>query len=279
MISGIKNWLLHRGSQPGANFEPGFYAVGYPKTGNTWIRILLGRYVQLLYGLQDMPLFDQAEMHDLQTGGYQGPTGLFTHSPLTWVSQQASDLDHASVIAPFSGKRVLLLVRHPLDTLVSSFMHSKHKVSPPYGGTIEEFVSDSVHGLTKLFRFYQLWADHINEAECLLLVRYEDTHANPVAQLRRLAIFVGADVDEALLIEAAAYASFDNLKQLETEGTRFVYKSSGFNAFGDGRRDVPDAYHVRKGQVAGYSSELPAEVVDALEARVLDEMPHLYGYL
>lgn len=279
MMKGIRKWLPNRTARPDVAFEPDFYAVGYPKTGNTWIRILLGRYAQLVHGLPEMPLFDQAEMQDLKAGGYRGATGLFTHDPLTWETQKASDLDRDSVIAPLAGRRVALLVRHPLDTLASSFMHSRHKVSPPYEGTVVEFFSDAVHGLDKLLRFYQLWADHRGEAGDFVLVRYEDTHADPVAQLRRLVNFVGERVDETAINEATAYASFDNLKKLETAGARFVYKSSGFNAFGDGARDDPNAYHVRKGQVAGYRYEIPAEVVDALEARVRDEMPQIYGYL
>ena len=172
----------------------------------------------------------------------------------------------------------MLLVRHPLDTLVSSFMHSKYKVSPPYAGEIEGFVSDPVHGLDKLFRFHELWATHQGDAQEVLLVRYEDTHADPAGQLRRIIAFVGERVDEAAIDEATGYASFDNLKQIETAGTRLVYKSSGFNAFGDGARDDPNAFHVRKGQVAGYRSELPPEAIPGLEARVLNEMPAFYGY-
>ena len=37
------------------------YFVGYPKTGNTWVRYMLGQYVQLTCELPELPLFDATD--------------------------------------------------------------------------------------------------------------------------------------------------------------------------------------------------------------------------
>ena len=256
-----------------------FVAIGFPKTGNTWTRIMLGRYVQLVHGLNDVPLFDSNEMADLVRNGYGGATGTFTHHPLTWERQVAGDLSFDNVIAPFLGKKVIFLTRHPLDALVSHFMHAKFKVpSAPYPGTLTEFIMDPVQGLEKFFKFHDVWARHHGDVNEFLLWRYEDVRRDPDGQLKRLLVFLGEEVKEGAVREAIQFSSFENLKAMETSGKKFVYKSSGFDAFGEGPRDDPNAFHVRKGLVGGYRDELPAELLGMLEQRVKAEMPAFFGY-
>ncbi len=76
--------LLGRGKTFLGMAEPrfDFTAVGYPKTGNTWTRVMLGRYVQKAYDLKEMPLFDPQEMVDLRAGGYSSDESGFVCEPL-----------------------------------------------------------------------------------------------------------------------------------------------------------------------------------------------------
>ncbi|WP_170267158.1 sulfotransferase domain-containing protein [Youhaiella tibetensis] len=279
MTNYLRNWFQNRrqNARP-AKTAFDFYSIGYPKTGNTWTRILLGSYVRSLHNLPELPLFDPVEMAELKSRGYDGPTGIFTHQPLEWSDQDSGELTFQNVIAPFLEQKVILLVRHPLDTLVSSFMHWKHRSTPQYSGTLRDFVSDPVFGLDKLLRFYQLWADHHTAVGSFLCARYEDTHRDTTGQLSRLVAFLEERVDENAIRDAVSFSSFENLKGLEASGTRLVYKSSGFHAFGDGDRSNPDAFHIRNGKVAGYRTELPPEIIADLEERVQAEMPQIYGY-
>jgi len=257
-----------------------FIAVGYPKTGNTWTRILLGRYVQLLYGLEETPLFDEVEQHRLRKGGYVGPAGCFTHEPLEWRSQTAQDLTIEAVVAPMQrADRTVLLVRHPLDTIVSSYMHSRYKDPiSPFEGDIAEFVDHPVMGLEKLFSFYRLWEPVLSDPRRLLIWRYEDAAFSPVAQLARLVAFLGLPGERVKLEQSVAFASFDELRAREAQGRDFIYESTGFRAFGPGSRDDPNAFHVRRGVVGGYRDELPQDLIPVLEQRVREGMPTIYGY-
>lgn len=273
--------LLGRGQKEvsHATSGSGFVAVGYPKTGNTWARIMLGHYVQLVHELDHLPLFDANEMAELTRRGYRGSKGVFTHQPLTWESQLPGDLSYENVIAPFLGQKVLFLTRHPLDTLVSHFMHAKYKVpDAPYPGNLIDFILDPVQGFDKFIRFHELWATHHGDVGEFFLWRYEDVRRDPAGQLKRLLAFLGEAVDEAAIRDAIEFASFENLKAMESSGEKLVYKSSGFNAFGDGPRDDPNAFHIRKGEVGGYKNELAPEVVSELEPRVKAEMPVFFGY-
>lgn len=264
----------------GRRQQQSFAGLGYPKTGNTWTRIMLGHYVKTIFGLDHVPLFDRGEMEEMARKGYGGPVGTFTHGPLVWDRQTAQDLSYDNTVKPFIHQRVVFLTRHPLDVLVSSFMHSKYRArqKPPYPGHLEDFVDDPVYGLGKFLRFHELWARHHGEAEGFLLWRYEDLRVSPEAQLRRLLTFLGTEIQESAVSEAVKFASFDNLKAMESAGERLVYLSTGFNAFGDGPKDNPNAFHVRKGQVGGYRSEIAPKLVEALEAEVREKMPKFFGY-
>lgn len=256
-----------------------FVAVGYPKTGNTWTRIMLGRYVQLVHGLDHLPLFDASEMAELSRRGYRGSVGTFTHQPLVWETQLPEDLTYENVIAPFLQQRVLFLTRHPLDTLVSHFMHAKYKVpGAPYPGNLIDFILDPVQGIEKLTRFHELWATYHDDVFEFFLWRYEDVREYPTEQLKRLLAFLGEAVDDVAIRDAVEFASFENLKAMESSGKKIIYKSSGFNAFGDGPRDDPNAFHIRKGEIAGYKNELSPEHIAEFEQRVKAEMPAFFGY-
>jgi hypothetical protein len=257
---------------------PTFIAVGYPKVGNTWLRVTLGRYLYERYALAEMPLMDPAEFGMLASSGCQA-IGEFTHRPLVWTGQTARDLTVDTVVAPYRSMKTVLLIRHPLDALVSLYMHEKFQNVPsPYPGSLVDFADDPVFGLEKALRFYRLWADGQASVRQLFLWRYEDATADPVAVLARLLEFLGESIALDLVVKAVAYGSFDNMKAIEASGTLPVFKSSGFRIFATGNPSNPNAFHVRKGAVGGYRHELPPLVLDRLERRVAREMPALFGY-
>lgn len=270
---------LRKKSDPDDRQRSRFVGLGYPKTGNTWTRIMLGHYVRLVYGLDHLPLFDVDEMEMLASGGYRGPIGTFTHYPLVWDQQTAADLNYENTVKPFVEQRIVFITRHPLDVLVSHFMHAKHKVpESPYPGDLADFLADPIQGLDKFLRFHELWANHHHAVDAFLLWRYEDLCNAPDAQLIRLLAFLDEEVDDSAVSEAVKFASFENLKAMESAGERLVYQSSGFNAFGDGPKNDPNAFHVRKGKVGGYRDELAPELTGRLEERIRNEMPAFFGY-
>jgi len=255
-----------------------FVAVGYPKTGNTWARVMLGRYLQIAYGLPFMPLFDGGEKADLLNAGYSGPRGVFTHAPLTFDGQVAMDLTYDNVVAPFTHKVVVLLVRHPLDALVSAYMQAVHRTAIPYRGTLPEFVADPVHGLDVLLKFYQLWAAHRSKPRGLWLWRYEDVRRSPVDHLKSLIEFLGARLESSAIADAIEYSSLDSMRAMERSTDTPVYRSSGLPIFATGDVNNPDAHHVRKGEIGGYKQYFDEETRSRLEKRISHEMPRWYGY-
>lgn len=276
MLRNLFKWRRH--DAEAVAVKESFSAVGYPKVGNTWIRLMLGKYLQLSYDLPELPVMDVAEFESLAAAGCK-TIGTFTHGPIDWTSQTAADLTADNVIAPFLGRRVLFLTRHPLDTLVSLYMHERFQRGCHYDGSLVDMINDSIFGIDKLIRFHQLWAENYKRITSIMVVRYEDTRADPCKIFKDIVYFLGEPVNADFIRRAVEFASFENLKALEASGNVPKYKSSQLNIFGTGDKENPNAFHVRKGKVGGWRDELEPDIAHALEQRVRDEFPSQFGYV
>lgn len=254
------------------------YFVGYPKTGNTWTRFMLGRYVQLLAAAGEMPLFDEQDWLGRCVRPPVGPSMHFTHRPLLWEGQTADDLDEGNVVAPFLKKKVVLIARHPLDVLVSHWFQERHQVANATALDLREFIDSPVFGINKYLRFHGLWRDQSPQVDGFHLLRYEDTKLDPEASFRGLLEFLNIEVNNDVLASAIDYASFDNMKQMEASGNVPKYGSSGLKVFATGNASNENSYHVRKGKVGGYRDYLDAAVVRDLQVRIRQELGDWLGY-
>jgi hypothetical protein len=272
------NFFSRRRSERAVEEPFSFVAVGYPKVGNTWLRVTLGRYMQKLAGLPDLPLFEPGDSLRLSKAVGPAGAGYFTHAPLEWTTQTASELRYENVVHPFREQKVIILVRHPLDALVSFHKQNVHRVKPkPFSGDVVQFIESPIYGLNKLITFYELWRDSLEHGN-VMLWRYEDARANMESSFREVLTFLQLPLVDELISDAAAYGSFDNMKAMEKSQAPLRYRSSGFQIFASGDLSNPDGFHVRKGEVGGFRGELRPEDADMFEAIVRNRMPSRYGY-
>lgn len=258
------------------------YFICYPKTGNTWIRFMLSKYMQLFCNMPEMPLFDKFDIIGRCLKTCTGHSILFTHDPLIWSNQTSSDLNFNNVIKPYIRKKVVLIVRHPLDVQASFLFHKMFQV--PYGehthdsfdGHLKDFLEHPVFGLEKLFAFYNIWADAGNKVDSFYVLRYEDMRTDPVAKFKELLEFLDVKVIDHMVNEAVNYASFDNMKQMEKK-SNMLY-DSGFKVFNTGDKNNPDAYHVRRGKVGGYEDYLTEQEVLKYVEIIAKNLHPIYGY-
>jgi hypothetical protein len=254
-----------------------FVAVGYPKVGNTWLRITLGNYLAERYALASVPLMDAAEFDTLAAAGARA-IGEFTHRPLEWTGQTANDLSYETVVGPFLASPVVLLARYPLDTIVSLFMQERFRnPQSPFEGSIADFIDHPVFGIEKLIRFHRLWDEARHDAK-VLLWRYEDALADALREVARVLAFLGEPVDHAMAARAVEKASFENLRALEVSGRQPRYQSSNLPIFATGDPANQNALHNRRGVAGGYRDEIPAALIPGLEDRIAREMPAWFGY-
>lgn len=234
------------------------YLLSYPKTGRTWLRVLIGKALCDRYGLPPALVLDTLRLTTM--------AGLrradFYHDGSAMVDGRSwRELDASKV--GYRGKRVLLLGRDVRDTLVSAYLQATRRVDL-YDGPIAGFVRDERYGVEKVLAFYRQWHAARTVPDAFAFLRYEAMHSDPRAALRLALNFLGAhDVDDALISAAVEFGRFDNMKLIEAEG-RFP----GHVLSAPSRSD-PEAFKVRKGEVGGYRRYLSAEdvaYVDACEA-------------
>lgn len=247
----------------------------YPKTGNTWLRMLLGRYLQRLENLPFLPLLEGTDEERRSIGW----TIKFSHGPLLWDTQTAVELTDANVCQPYLHDKVMLIVRHPLDALLSHFMHVHNQAGQhdanSLPATFDAFIRHPVWGVSKYLAYYNLWAARMPNPR-ISIVRYEDMHESPQDTVRRLLDFLKVSIRDDLVTDAISFASFDNMRSME-EKQPPTYRSSGFKIFSTGDRANPNAFHVRSGKIGGYRDHLSADQQTEHELTVQQLSP-VYGY-
>ena len=216
------------------------YFIGYPKTGNTWLRFMLGRYIQLICDLPQLPLFDETDHLGRCKTFCAGPAMQFTHRPLLWRDQRAVALNRENVIAPFQNKRIVLLVRHPLDTLVSHWLQRKYRTEENCAGSLLEFLDDPAWGIEKFIRFYSLWFEYRESVKSFSLLRYEDLRAQPQTTFDRLLQYADIRRQEDKIVQSVTDADFANMKKIELDDKGPKYSSSGLGIFATGDRKNPE---------------------------------------
>lgn len=232
------------------------FLVSFPKCGRTWLRVMVGIALGERFGVQvrNLRRFTNA---DIRHPGV--PRVLATHddSPQGKRAHQVIGNKRG-----YRGAKVILLVRDPGDVVVSLYFHVTRRRRQAYDGSLSDFVRDPVGSLASLLAFYDAWAAHLAAAN-VLLVRYEDMHADPRRELRRVLDFLGVgQVRDATVERAVEEASFDRLQRMEREGT------AGTRALRTKTAADPESYKVRRGKVGGYVDYLDDADVSYVAAAV-----------
>jgi hypothetical protein len=252
--------------------------VSFGKSGRTWLRVMISRYYQLVYGISERSLLGFENYHRRNP---KIPKIFFTHD--NYIKDYTGETDSK---ASFYGKKVVLLVRNPKDIAVSQYFQWQHRMRPakkrlnrypPHGADVSpyEFVMDPDCGLPAIIAFLNLWAREAERVEHLLIVRYEDMRADPDKTLRRVMEFIdGSPADEAAVSGAVEYSSVENMRKLEE---RNVFWLAG-GRMKPGKKGDPDSYKVRRAKVGGYKDYFDDAQVKAIDDLVRVELSPTYGY-
>lgn len=237
------------------------YIISYPKSGRTWLRVLIGKAVCLRYNLPDALM--------LETDRLTAAAGLsrtaFTHDYseiLTGLPYQALPADRSE----YAGKKVVFIVRDAKDVLVSSYFQATRRTYK-YKGSISDFIRSDKYGIRKVVTFYNIWHANRHVPKEFLLVRYEDMHADPAQALISTLRFIGlSEVPQRIVQEAVNFARFDNMKKMEAAG---IFRDAKMRP---GDAGDEESFKVRKGKVGGY-----AEYLSEADVRYIDEVVEEMG--
>jgi hypothetical protein len=180
------------------------FLVSYPKSGNTWLRFLAGNYVS---NTQVDFVGLHVVMPDLHLDAALAAPAL---------TRPRFIKSHSAFDASFP--RVVYLVRDGRDVAVSSYFHQiKFKLiqeQTTFSQFILGFIENGFHANDGP------WSDHVESwigtpRDSVLLVKYEDTLADPAATLRAILAFADLPVEEARVARAVERSSFAQMRSLE----------------------------------------------------------------
>lgn len=242
-------WVQNRRAQ--------VFIVSYPKTGRTWVRMLLKTALENYTGVKAT---DPLEFHELSDADARVPRIRVIHDdePHWKVPSQLRRNK-----AKYGGKKVVLLIRDPRDTMVSLYlqMTKRWRVFLPEWKSIDTFIWQDRGALKSMVAYYNIWAESRNLPGDLMLIRYEDIHADPKTVLRQLLAFIGIGaVDDRLIADAVEQNRIDRVREREAAG-EFETKRLQPGIAGD-----PESLKARKGKVGGWSEYIS----DAEAARIAD---------
>jgi hypothetical protein len=258
--------------------------IGHPKSGNTWLRVMLSRLYQVRHGLPSSTIAKSDELARLHPAV---PPILATNG---WYSYEAVVGQALDVEAPESElrhKKVVLLVRNPCDIAVSWYFQFTKRQSAYkrelINGSIPhpidrraismwDFVRHSDIGLPSLIDYLNTWVRNVSKLDRAITVRYEDLRARPEEELARIAALLDPSFTRQEIEEAVSFGSFDNLRKLETQG---FFRYGGLNL--RNAKD-PETFKVRRGKVGGFRDYFTAEQAAELEGLVASRLDPSLGY-
>tara|TARA_R110002049_G_scaffold31098_5_gene105841 strand:+ start:1 stop:942 length:942 start_codon:yes stop_codon:yes gene_type:complete len=261
-----------------------FLIIGHPKSGNTWLKVMISRLYQMRYNLPESKLINTDEFARKIP---EIPRLAATNGYYSYEGEVGKLLACGAPDNPLRHKPVLFLARNPIDIAVSWFHQFTKRQSrakqelinhfiehPIDRRTVQmwDFVRHSDIGLPSLIEFQNTWARNVAELEHGMLARYEDLRAEPVPTLLKITQLMGENFSEEEVRAAVEWGSFDNLQKLETSGT---FSQGGMKLV---NANDPSTFKVRRGKVGGYRDDFNAEQVAELEALVRDNILPELGY-
>lgn len=234
------------------------FLISFPKCGRTWLRMMLGHALLIRFGFPERRLM-LATKAAIDRPGM--PRILATHDDDPQVKPARRVFTDKGA---YRDRKVIFLVRDPRDLLVSYYFHRSKRTTGEFRfeGDLDDFLSAGI--VESLVAFYNAWARQKEVPAGFLLVRYEDIHADPAGQLRRVLDFIGVEgVDDDAIMRAVDLSSFDRMQEIERTGSRRG------RSLRPGDPADPDSFKVREGRVGGHRDALTEAQRADLDRRLL----------
>jgi hypothetical protein len=255
--------------------------VRHPKTGGTWLRVLITRLYAARYGLPSRRVVRTDELHNIDP---VVPIFLSSSGYLSWERGWG---DRVALDPVLRDKKLLLLARHPCDIAVSWYIQFTKRTSafkrelmlsemerPIDRESISrwDFITHPEIGLPAIIEYYNYWLQNVSRLPNAIVVRYEDLRSDTVSELERIADFLGGGFRSEHIEEAVDFASFEKLREKEKSGYFDNRSLTLRNA------DDPETLKVRRGKVGGYRDDLTPEQSAELDRMVEARLAAAYGY-
>jgi aryl sulfotransferase len=271
------------------------WLASYPKSGNTWLRVLLTNFlskadepadINALVGAPgagSRESFDQwvgvegsaldaAIVDRLRPEVYRRVAQEASHTLFLKVHDEWGRVDTGEPMFPADVTRgVVYIIRNPLDLAGSC----AHHWGTPLAAAVERMCGAAAAapppGLPdQLRQQVGSWSRHVRSwvDDCgapVHVVRYEDLSVDPGGVFGGVVKSCGLDYDESQVKKAVAFSAFAELQRQET--------SVGFRE----RSTAAPGRFFRRGEVGSWRDELPGQLAERLTAAHRETMER-FGY-
>jgi len=264
--------ITRDGIRRGLAFQPqagDVIITPYGKCGTTWLQ-------QIFHGLRtrgDMDFDDISRVVPWIETAYD--LGLDLEAPQR--GRPRGYKSHLSYDLVPKGARYVVSIRDPKDALVSAFRFDEGWMFEPGSVSIEQFSRGYVRrgGRRDYWHHLASWWPHRSDADVLML-SYEQMNRDLESTIRRIAAFVGIELDAALLDIVLRQSSLEfMLTHKDRFDDRLMRERSELMA---GLPPGSDSAKVRKGKVGEHKKELPTEIADELDQIWREDIESKFGF-
>lgn len=228
-----------------------FWLSSYPKSGNTWFRIVLSRLLNQATDLHyinnidrilgspmlvsrawmnqvlavDSMLLDEDELEQIRPAAHQWQGRQMKHTAYVKTHDAYTYLADRTPLFPADGcLGAIYFIRNPLDVAISLAHHAKCSVDASIYmmGNKEFTVPFDTQNDKQLPQKLLTWSMHVQSwtgstSINVLVLRYEDMFVKPIETFRQGIEFLNLQVSSAALDQAIDDASFNKLQQYEKQ--------------------------------------------------------------
>jgi hypothetical protein len=240
----------------------GTHVISFPKCGVTWLRLMIGKAIELHFNL---------DISDINLIGQLDSTITSLHPDVPRIRVKHDDEPHKKASEQLQSSKVgyryakiIFLVRDPRDIVTSLYFYGKTRpdfkeIDSP---DISCFIRSKIGSFDTILSYFNIWAENQNVPRQFLVVRYEDLHLNPQAELRKVLDLISLhNVSDDVIQKAIEFTQFENMRKLEKERA-FKTLMKGYD------ESDTSTLHTRKGKVGSYQEDLSQEDIDFLNARM-----------
>jgi hypothetical protein len=236
-------------------FDSDVFLVSYPKSGNTWLRFLLGNYIT-------DGKCDFTNSHLIIPDVDYNPEAIIACATPRIIKS------HRPFPQPY--KRVVYLVRDGRDVAVSYFHYMKKYGRLDKNLDFQDYLPQFIDGTLDA---YGSWGNHVKNwvnsgTENFIVIKYEDIKSNPLPILCRVIEFCGLKVDENKIVAAIETSDVRRMQSLEKKQHNDVSLLSNSD---------PSMLFVRKGIVGDWKNYFSTLMLDQFMDS-FGEVLHDQGY-
>jgi hypothetical protein len=233
--------------------EEDVFIVGYPKSGNTWLQVLISG---LYYGI-DTQYLPVRLAQELIPGVHQRKF-YRRYSDISFFKSHHLSLPRY--------KRVIYIVRDVRDVMVS-FYHMDKEIGRNY--SMEEIIKEGkgIHP-SKWYEHIERWNENPFGAD-ILVIKYENLHTNPYHEIKKICDFLKISRSDDLINKVIDGSSFQRLKNSFATDEGLLHS--------DWKRKDSSKFF-RKGKIGSYKTELTENLEEYLLKEAQNAMK-IHNYL